>query len=415
MDFEAVGRRNFLKLLGAAGAGAWLQTQAGTVWAAPSGDKNDIINLAGLGPLSGPYASVGEDTIAGGKVEAARVNSVLNKKLHYLSYDTKADVATARRIVTEAMQNKNVKFFFGAASSAVGLAVEDVTNTHHGVFITSVGADAVTGSNCKKSTFRWGLPTYGAVRETVLPLLKKDPSLKRWYAITPNYVFGQSLLANCKEVLSHNGAELVGNSFHSLDQTDFTSYILNAVAAKPDVLLILNFGSQTVTTIKEAISYGLQNRMKILTVWAGGLRQYEALGSEAIEGLYFGCQYWHGIDTPTNKAFVKLTKQQLGMVPDYSMAVGYVGIQLLSLGMKHAHSTAPSAVIEALEGLQYDGLTGKETIRSADHQVVKQYYLLKGKPKGKMKDKADYVDIISHGAAVPPLHGSHCQMKAWSS
>jgi branched-chain amino acid transport system substrate-binding protein len=415
MSVTTGGRRHFLKLLGAAGAGAWLQAQTGPAWSksTSSGEKNKTIQIAGLGPLSGPYASDGEHTIAGGKIEVEHLGRVLNRKLHYLSYDTKTDVATAKRLVTSAMQDQNVKFFLGAASSAVALAVEDVTNTHHGVFITSVGSDSVTGKNCKKSTFRWSLPAYGAVRETIIPLLKQDSSLKRWYAITPHYVFGESLLKNSKEVLQQNGAELVGNSYHSLNQTDFTSYILNAVAAKPDVLLLLNFGSQTITTIKEALSYGLKNKMKILAVWGGGLEQYKAIGAGAMEGLYFGCQYYHGIDTPANEKFVKLAKQKLDTVPDYPMAVGYVGAQLLTLGMKKARSADPAAVIDALEGLEYDGLTGQEKIRAADHQADKQYYLLKGKSKEKMQNEADYMDIVSHGSSLISLHDSACHMQGW--
>ena len=31
--------------------------------------------------------------------------------------------------------------------------------------------------------------------------------------------------------------------------------------------------------------------------------------------------------------------------------------------------------------MKYDGLTGTEEIRKADHQVIKDYYLLKGKAK----------------------------------
>lgn len=378
-----------------------------------SGSK--AIKIGAIDPLSGPYAQVGMDGIKGGKIEAKHLGKLVGRSIDFLSYDSKGEVAQSRRIINSAMRQHDVKFFFGAASSAVALAVADVTNQNHGVFITGAGADEITGSECKKSTFRWSLPTYGAVRETVLPLLKSDSSLKRWYTITPNYVFGQSLLKNCKQVLKENNAELVGNSFHSLNQTDFTSYIENAMAAKPDVLVILNFGSQTTATLKEAISYGVKKRMKILTVWAAGLDQYEALGPDSMEGLYFGCQYWHGIDTKVNKTFVDTVMKETGAPPNYPMALGFVGFQLLGLGMKKAGSTEPEKVIAALEGMTYDGLTGRERVQAEDHQVLKQYYLLRGKAKDKMSNKFDYVDIISHGASVVPVGESACRMQSWKS
>lgn len=373
------------------------------------------IKIGAIDPLSGPYAQVGMDGIKGGKIEAKHLGKLVGRDIDFLSYDSKGDVAESRRIINSAMHKQGAKFFFGAASSAVALAVADVTNQNRGVFITGAGADELTGTECRKSTFRWSLPTYGAVRETVLPMIKNDPSLKRWYTITPNYVFGQSLLKNCKAVLKENGAKLVGNSFHSLNETNFTSYIENAIAAKPDVLVLLNFGSQTTAALKEAISYGAKKRMKILTVWAAGLDQYEALGAESMEGLYFGCQYWHGIDTNVNKTFVDMVMKETGSPPNYPMALGFVGFQLLGLGMKNAGSTDPEKVVAALEGLTYDGLTGNEKIESENHQVVKQYYLLKGKGKSKMADKFDYVDIVSHGASVVPLSENACHMQSWKT
>lgn len=408
----ALNRRNFIKLIGATGLGL---TSVGVSGLAEAAGSMKQIKVAGVGPLSGAYAQAGIDMLNAAAIESKDMGNLLGRPIDYVKLDTKLEVAQARRLVTEAMNQKNTKFFFGGASSAVALAVAAVTNQNRGVFITGAGADEITGKDCTTSTFRWSLPTYGAVRETVLPLIKENPKLKRWYTITPNYVFGQSLLKNCKQVLKEQGLELVGNSFHSLSETDFTSYIENAIAAKPDVLVLLNFGSQSTTTLKEAISYGIKSRMKVLTVWAAGLDQYEALGADAMDGLYFGCQYWHGIDTPVNKMFVKSIKDATGAPPNYPMSLGFVGFELLKLGMTKANSTDPVKVIKALEGLKYEGLTGEETIRAADHQAIKQYYLLKGKPKGKMKDKFDYVDIVSHGSSLIPLKDSACKLRAFGS
>jgi branched-chain amino acid transport system substrate-binding protein len=55
------------------------------------------------------------------------------------------------------------------------------------------------------------------------------------------------------------------------------------------------------------------------------------------------------------------------------------------------------AVIKALEGMRYSGLTGAEEIRAADHQVIKDYYLLKGKAKSAMKDKNNFAEVIQSG------------------
>jgi branched-chain amino acid transport system substrate-binding protein len=411
-----IDRRRFLEIVGlagAAGVGASFLSGCGaaaTSGGGSSGSGVGTVKLAGVDPLSGPYAQPGIDTDKVSKLTVQQLGKAGGHPLEYVSLDTQGEVDQARRVVTDAMNSKGIKYFFGVASSSVGLAVSDVVHSGGGLFFTSVGADEVTGTNCNSSTFRWSVPTYGAIRETVIPLLKQDPSLKRWYAITPNYVFGQSLLKNAKEVLPQHGAELVGNSFHSLDETQFSSYISNAVAAKPDVLLLLNFSSQNTNTIKQAVSFGLKNKMTILSVWASGLDQFQAIGADTMDGLYFGCQYWHEIDTPENKKFVQLVQDKLGQPPNYPMATGYVEAKLIADGIERAKSDDPTKVAKALEGYQYDGLTGPEKIRSDNHQVEKQYYLLKGRSKADMKDKWDYVDIISSGKSFKPVGQTGCKL-----
>ena len=69
--------------------------------------------------------------------------------------------------------------------------------------------------------------------------------------------------------------------------------------------------------------------------------------------------------------------------------------------IKKAGSTDGKAVAKAMEGMSYDGPTGKETIRAQDHQVLKDYYLLKGKAKSEMKDPDDLATVISSGQSFP--------------
>ena len=68
------------------------------------------------------------------------------------------------------------------------------------------------------------------------------------------------------------------------------------------------------------------------------------------------------------------------------------------------------AVIAALEGMKYQGLTGEEEVRKADHQVLKNYYLLKGKAKSKMANKNDYADIVSSGKSFLALDKTQCKL-----
>jgi branched-chain amino acid transport system substrate-binding protein len=361
-------------------------------------------------PMSGAFAANGKYADLGMKLAIEQYGKVLGEPLAYSVLDTEGKPATAVRRVQEIAQQKNARFFAGGILSSEALAMGKEVQKAGGVFITTAGADEITGKDCNDATFRWSVPTYGAIEQTVRPLIQMLPKAKRWYTITPQYVFGDGLLSAAKAVFKEKGIEHVGNSYHSLNEKEFSGYLTNAVAAKPDVLLILNFGSQSSDTLRQAVSFGMKNNCTILLAWASGLEQFESLGADLCDGVYFGAQYWHGIDSPLNRDLVKRTQAAFKTNPNYSLAGSYVCTKILLDGIVKAGNVDPKKVAAALEGMKYDGLTGPEEVRKGDHQVLKNYYLLKGKAKNKMKNADDYADIVSSGQSFLPLDKTGCKL-----
>lgn len=370
----------------------------------------DEIVVAAPITMSGAFAANGKFATMGARLAVEDVGSILDRKLSYLEIDTEGRPATAVRKVQEAMEQEKATLFAGGILSSGALAMGKEISKRGGVFFTTAGADEITGSECNKGTFRWSVPTYGAIEQTVRPLIEEKPEAKRWYTITPQYVFGEGLLSAAKAIFKENGLEHVGNSYHSLDEKEFSGYITNAVAAQPDVLLILNFGSQSSATLRQAVNFGLKNQMTILVAWASGLEQFESLGADLSEGIYFGAQYWHQIDSPFNKELVAKVQKKNGVNPNYSLAGSYVITKLLIDAARMAGSADGAAVRAALEGMKYDGPTGPEEVRAADHQVIKNYYLLKAKAKSAMKDKDDYADIVNSGQSFLSPEEAKCTM-----
>lgn len=361
-------------------------------------------------PMSGPFAANGKYADLGMKLAIEQYGKVLGQPLAYTVLDTEGKPATAVRRVQEIAQQKNARFFAGGILSSEALAMGKEVQKAGGIFITTAGADEITGKDCNDATFRWSVPTYGAIEQTVRPLIQMMPKAKRWYTITPQYVFGDGLLSAAKAIFKEKGIEHVGNSYHSLNEKEFSGYLTNAVAAKPDVLLILNFGSQSSDTLRQAVSFGMKNNCTILLAWASGLEQFESLGADLCEGVYFGAQYWHDIDSPLNRDLVKRSNAAFKANPNYSLAGSYICTKILLDGIVKAGTVDPKKVVATLEGMKYDGLTGPEEVRKGDHQVLKNYYLLKGKAKNKMKNADDYADIVSSGQSFLPLDKTGCKM-----
>ncbi|KQB51819.1 branched-chain amino acid ABC transporter substrate-binding protein [Pseudomonas endophytica] len=362
----------------------------------------------GLKSMSGAFASYGKFADMGSRLAVEQYPQLLGRPLNYKVIDTEGNAGKAVRKVQEAIGQDGARFFQGCTLSSSALAVAKEVNKTQGVFMTPVGADEVTGKDCNSSTFRWSVPTYGAVRETLVPLIKRLPEAKRWYTITPQYVFGEALLDGTRQVLEEHGLQLVGNSYHSLQEQEFSGYLTNAISAKPDVLVLLNFGSQSNNALRQAVNFGMKERMKILLVWSAGLDQFQELGSDVLEGVYLGAQYWHQVDSPLNRELVKATQAKYGINPNYPLAADYISTKVMLDTIAATGSFDGPTVAKAMQGLSYEGPTGKETIRAGDHQVIKDYYLMLGKPESEMADKDDLAMVVSSGQSFTPVADTGC-------
>ncbi len=400
-----IGRRQLL--LSSAGAGLLLASPGLLRHARAAGE---VLKVGIPVPISGGNAANGKYASMGAILAAEEASAKYGREIKTFDLDTEGKPAVAVRKVQDAIQSDGIKLFAGGILSSESLAMGKEADKGGANFITTAGADEITGTDCNAATFRWSVPTFGAINQTVRPIIDAIPAGKRWYTITPQYVFGEGLLKAAQDVLAEKGLEHVGNSYHSLTEKEFSGYLTNAIAAKPDVLLILNFGAQCADTLRQAVSFGLKERMTIVVAWASGLEQFKALGPDLCQDIYFGAQYWHSIDSPLNHQLVKLTQDKYKENPNYSLAGSYICTKLMIDAAMKAGSDDQKAVQAALKGMSYDGLTGTELVRPEDNQVIKNYYLLKAKAKSAMTNEDDYADVISAGQSFLPVDQTGCKL-----
>ncbi len=400
-----IGRRQLL--LSSAGAGLLLASPALLRHARAAGE---VLKVGIPVPISGGNAANGKYASMGAILAAEEASAKYGRDIKTFDLDTEGKPDIAVRKVQDAIQSDGIKLFAGGILSSESLAMGKEADKGGANFITTAGADEITGTECNAATFRWSVPTFGAINQTVRPIIDAIPAGKRWYTITPQYVFGEGLLKAAQDVLAEKGLEHVGNSYHSLTEKEFSGYLTNAIAAKPDVLLILNFGAQCADTLRQAVSFGLKERMTIVVAWASGLEQFKALGPDLCQDIYFGAQYWHSIDSPLNQQLVKLTQDKYKENPNYSLAGSYICTKLMIDAAMKAGSDDQKAVQAALKGMSYDGLTGTEVVRPEDNQVIKNYYLLKAKAKAAMTNEDDYAEVISSGQSFLAVDQTGCKL-----
>ena len=83
------------------------------------------------------------------------------------------------------------------------------------------------------------------------------------------------------------------------------------------------------------------------------------------------------------------------MSPTENIGNGYLGMQALFAGIEKAGSTKPGDVAKALEGLTFDSIQGKVTLRAKDHQIEAPTYV------GKVERSDDGL-ILKADTAISP-------------
>lgn len=401
---DGLTRREFLKgaAIGSIGMAAGL---AGMSRFARAQEPVVILNEA---PFSGPYAETGRDQSRGTRLALDLHDwKVLGRPIKLIERDTPNPAESVRK-AKEVVEKYGAKFIQVGTSSAVALAVMEYAAEAEVICAVHAGSDKITGESCNRFTFRWQIPTYGAVEEVVPRLI--EMGLNSFFTITPEYVFGEDLLRNVKRVLEREGKEFLGNAYHPLGALEYSPHITAAMAAKPDCILLLNFGGDTVNCIKQAVGFGVKEVSTLVAVWGGGLTQLRAIGTEYLEGMYFGQQYYHKIDTPENKALVELYLEKYGELPPYMGAAGYDQIHAMLLAIEKAGTTDAEAVIEAWEDMEYKSVVGPARYRKCDHNLEKFYLTLRCKSEKEKEYPDDYAEIIGMSAHLVPCEESLCPL-----
>jgi branched-chain amino acid transport system substrate-binding protein len=209
------------------------------------------------------------------------------------------------------------------------------------------------------------------------------PKTKKIAHIHPDYSYGRNAFDHFRIVMKKMvpGAETVSEAWPKLGTTDFSSHITETIAAKPDLLAISVWGGDYVAFYKQALRYGMFDKMHVASMIAFGVAPH-AIGKDHPEGIIAGVHsnyhftYPGGDKWPYNKTFVEKYHKRFNEYPNFQAEGGYTTTYMLKTAIEKANKLAggwpeDDAVISILEGLMMAGPAGYVYIRPDNHQGYK--------------------------------------------
>ena len=343
------------------------------------GQKDPIV-FALIDPLSGPFKDVGMEGLWALEYAVDQINAkggILGRPVKLMKYDNQFRPDVSIRLAKKAALEDGVKVIFQQSSSAVALALSKLAQELNVVHvILHAEADDITGSQFQPNTFRLGFST--SMHSGVLAQYFAQTQYKRYYLINMDYAFGHAVSESFKKVFQRvkkPDQEIVGDDFHPMATKDFGPYITKALAAKPDVIITGNFGPDLTGLIKQARALGL--KAMIGTYYLDNPNWMNQIG-EASLGAMVGEMYLATVKTKKNQDFVKSyqawfkkahpNEPSIYHVPNTSWLPGNAAL-FVAEAIKKAGSADADKLIPALEGMSFDSITGKITMRACDHQV----------------------------------------------
>jgi branched-chain amino acid transport system substrate-binding protein len=394
-------------------ASAMLANVLSAATPAPAADTGPI-RIAVITDMSGVYSALsGQGAVIATKMAVADFGGkVLGRPIVVDAVDHQNSATIAEAKAREEF-GSGAELALDMTNSAAAIAVASVAkDVHKLAIVTGAGSTALTGVDCNKYTYHYAYDTYALAHGTGASVARAG--YKTWYGIVPDYVFGKSMLSDFTAAIAPYGGKFIHADTMPLGTTDFSSYMLAAKNAHPQVLALLNAGADTVNSMKAAKEFGLDKQMKIV-VGLLFLSDVDALPDVFAGSRITDSWYWD-MDSASRAFADRFAAQDNGLRPTSIQAADYSATMQWLKAVKAVGSTDADKIVAYLDGRKFEDFYAHHgEWRERDHRVIHDLYVMDVLPKSEIKEPHAWmkiVETIPADQAFRPVSQSTCQ-KTW--
>lgn len=395
------GRRQFLK--GAAAAASFPAFYIGTAAA------QQPLKIGMVIAKQGPFAKQGGDLAAGAQLAFDEAGAKVLGRPAELMWLDEPNPQGAVQNVTKLVEEDKAIAVLGGTSSATSLAMGYEALRAKVPFISVNGAAReITGKDCNPFMFRSpaSVPVYA---EAMAPAMLAVG--KKWYFIAGAFAFGEDVISTFSEILKAHGGTVVGADRVPVATTDYSSFVLKARAARPDV--VISGAANVEPLLKQFKEFGLTGNLMIAGPAVSDTDLWSA-SPDALAGIFGKTWYYNDpANSPAEKAFVQAYRAKEGRPPSDRVFFGWYSMKLLLAAIQQGNSVEPLRITRALEEVRIqDGATAVQ-YRKGDHQLLRRL-VVGNAHKPNPADKWDILNItsstVANQAALEKMYGNPVQL-----
>jgi branched-chain amino acid transport system substrate-binding protein len=346
--------------------------------------NGQVVKIAFIDPLSGPFANVGQNQLKSWQFVAEQLSGAKNPagvKFEVSGFDNKGSPQESLNSLKAAI-DQGYRYVTQGNGSGAGMAIADAVSKHNArnpgkevIYLNYAAVDpAMTNDKCDYWHFRLDADT-SMKMEALTSFMKDQPKVKNVYLLNQNYSHGQQVAKYFKEAIGRKRADvkIVGEDLHPIGQVkDFSPYVAKIKQSGADTIVTGNWGADLTLFVKALNDAGLKLPMYTYYAQVTGTPKALAAGGD---GEIYVIAYGHS--NHTGEIGNLSNDFQKKFNDDYYSYSTYNGINIVSAAMAKAKSTDPVKVAEALEGLSVKSFAGEVQMRKSDHQLQQSMFVTK--------------------------------------
>jgi branched-chain amino acid transport system substrate-binding protein len=336
--------------LGAALFGPW---EFNRVYASVR-DKPIIIGITT--DTTGQYGSSGASEMLGIRMAITEFNErggLLGRKIQWIHQDTETNPATGSRVADKMISRYECNFLVGGVSSGVSNAIAQVAQKHGTVYLdTNSSSPSESGAHCHRVKFVWDGNGNNFGRAIVK--YASQTVGNKWMLLTSDDEWGPQIHGAVRKAAEARGANIVNEIMIPKGTVDFTSYLQDIKAQKPDVVGAAFCGDYLKALRAQASHSGLREKPS----WIFNQQDWPdiyGLPKGSLFGTFATCWY-HKFDLPGVAEFIRKYREAYPHeripVPGNVYYNGYMATRELLRAVERAGTVNNIAVIKELERLR---------------------------------------------------------------
>jgi len=373
--------------------------------------RGDAIKVGVLTDMTGVYSSNGgPGSVIAARMAAEEFGSAINgKPIVVLGADdqNKADIGVG--IARQWFDRDGVSAIADLVPSPVALGVEDLVRQNHAIaLISGAAAEAMFQESCVSTAFVWTQDTYSLANGTVSGVWQRTHA--PWFFINADLGPALQLEQQARARLVSLGGTVVGSVKAPFTTTDFSSYLLQAQSSGAGVLAINTLGG-TVTTVKQAVEFGLGKNMTVVLTTPKN-RDIAAIGLPVAAGQLVVTSFYEDV-SPEARAWSDKFLARANAAPSEVHAGVYSSVRHFLQAVKDTDSTDGEVVAARMRATPVTDAYTRDGMIRADGRMIHDMYLMRVKAAAESKGEWDVwekVAVIPAATAFPPLANSRCPL-----